>query len=236
MKNFGTKTVMFLAGLAVSASACVATYAPPIRSTHYGSPGRLQKGDWEIGGASTVFPSGGPQASVGITDWLALEVGGDIAQDGLGGGDNSWIMGFAGARFTPLKKSFGSIELALDLELGAGGGVGGVVCLEKRLNEGSEYCSEDDGLEWNDRAAFGGYTGVGFGLTFDFFSVFTRVRAQLTSATNIPMTTWLSEIGGIQFRLWKKVYLYAAGGGVQYFNSEDSKTGTIFEAGLSIKF
>ena len=65
--------------------ACAPTYAPPIRSNHYGAPGTFEAGRMEVGGGGFVgggIVGGGGQVNVAPLDWLQVELG----LDGLNGG------------------------------------------------------------------------------------------------------------------------------------------------------
>jgi hypothetical protein len=107
--------------------ACNPTFAPPVRATHYGAPGRLQAGQLEIGataGGTGGQSAGGPQLSYAIRDWVAIEGGSNLA---LTSEQQNWAMGYLGPRFTYTPHRGQPSRLILDLELGVGGGVGGIV-------------------------------------------------------------------------------------------------------------
>jgi hypothetical protein len=201
-----------------SLCSCSPTYAPPIRTTHFGMPGHLQGGKVEIGGGMNINEySGGPVLAVALTDWLQLEAGADIND-----GSHAWNMYFGGIR-----ASVGYVEDgvggAVDLELGGGAGVGG------------EYEGNEDTMGWKDRSASGWYVGCGAGFQIDWFSAFVRGRFQASWATGIPETTWWTLVGGIQATIADSVNLYIAGGGAGYTNSMDQESGLIGEFGLSVE-
>lgn len=212
--------------LVVAASACAPTFAPPLRSGTMGAPGRVQAGDVDLGGAAvgTVASApryGGPALAIGITDGVAIEAGGDFAASG-------WAMGFGGARLTgrvPLRKQF---RLVGDTEFGAGAGVGGSRC------RGAWSCV-GDGRRWYERAAGGGYLGVGGALRWRIPTIYTRLRVQATTATSIPSTIWTTWNSGVELRFARRVSLWAAVGLADYWNRRDSRWGFIYELGLAVR-
>jgi hypothetical protein len=206
---------------------CNPVFAPPMRSTHYGSPGRLKSGQAEVSGGFQILLVGGSAAAFALNDWLQLELGGDFSLIR----DENWAIGFGGIRLTPLRRQAGSLFWAGDLEIGLGLGAGGIWCEQE-----SDNGCYGDGLEWTDRFAYGGYFGAGLGLHIDFFSAFARGRVQISESTNIPYTIWLSVLGGIGFRIVDNLNLYLAGGYGFYRNDLDFVDGPLIEAGLSISF
>ena len=92
------------------------TFSPPIRSTHYGIPGKLQAGRIEVGGGMYPMPVGGPFIALSLSDLVQLEAGSNLSP--------SWALGFAGLRLT-LKRALEGKGTAADLEFGVGAGVGG---------------------------------------------------------------------------------------------------------------
>lgn len=201
-------------------TCCSPTYAPPVRTTHFGMPGHLQGGKVELAGGVNINQAvacGGPTLALALTDWLQLEGGMDLSQD-----SHEWAMYFGGIR-----ASLGQVEEriggALDLELGGGWGVGG------------EYKGNEDTIGWEDRSAAGWYFGGGAGFQIDWFSMFLRGRLQITRATEIPETTWWTMMVGVQASILDYVNIYVAGGGVGYQNSMEHDAGGFGEIGLSFE-
>lgn len=203
-------------------SHCAPTYAPPVRMTHFGTPGHVQGGKVELGGAYTAAykSSGGPMLAAAFTDWLQLELGGEfcLMEDG-------WMMGLAGLRLTLAglgsTSTGGTYTGGVDLELGKGIGKGGE--LRGDTAEG-------------DRDADGWYMGIGAGMQGDWFSFFLRLRYQETSADDIPDTGWYTAVAGIGFTASDFLNFYLAGGGGSWHNPDDSASFWIFETGLSVEF
>lgn len=182
-------------------------YSPPVRSTNYGPPGRLEPGRLDVSGASQLpYGLGGVRLAYGFNDWLQVEGGGDFSSEG------QWAMGFAGVRFTPLNWRRSNIRLTADLELGAGLGVGGDLFCRSMAEASLKACRSGDDREPLERLAGGGYLGGGVGVHVSFFSLFTRGRVQVTIADGLPMTTWGSVFGGIAFDIRDWADIYIAGG------------------------
>ena len=210
---------LWLCSLVVALATGCTTFAPPLRSTHYGAPGRVDQGDIELGGA-TGAPGfaplyGGPRLGYGLRDWVSIEAGGDFARDG-------WALGYGGARLTLNPDRERKIHGAADLELGLGLGVGGET-------------EAGDGRSWSERLAFGGYLGAGGGVHIAWFSLFGRGRVQSTAADGIPWTFWWSAVGGLQFALGRYVDLYGAVGAAG-FHAYEWGSGLIYDFGLMIHF
>ncbi len=202
-------------------SACSTAYtAPPVRTMHYGSPGRLKAKQVEIGGAYMVSPDyynntddaqhgAGGNIAYGLEDWIQLELGADGAPDG-------WGMGFLGARFSPLPARWqdSPYKLLTDFELGVGVGAGGVDC-----PAGSSNCNS-----WK-RAAGGMYVGYGLGVGIHFFDIFIRERFQVSGAEDLPTSMWHSALFGLQGNIlqWAKIYL-GAGHGFYYNGKNQSES------------
>ncbi len=231
----GAITLLFTSG-------CTTTYAPPIRMPQYGSPGRVDQGRMEVGGGvgglsgPTVW--GGPSIGYGVRDWLAIEAGGDFYSVGKPGG---WAMGFGGMRLTYAPKRHRKIYSALDGEFGLGAGVGGMMCGGQGYVtdgegefEGQKVCRE--GPTPVNPAAFGAYTGIGYGLHLSFFSLFARSRVQTSIADRIPGTLWGNFNLGMQFRIAKHVDIYGGGGIVGLINRYSDGYGWTWDAGLVVHF
>jgi hypothetical protein len=200
---------------------CMATFAPPVQSTHYGAPGRLRPGEMELRAGAGLLLNGTGALAIDLADSLKLELAADVRLV-----DEPWGMGSAGLRYT-LGGKQASTWWAVDFELGLGAGVGGVLDPEHG-GQGSEG--------WQERFAFGTYTGLGFAFhPWDPLAFFVRGRLQGTMAECIPATLWYSAVGGIELTLWA-VSLYVAGGVAGYLNERYEDYGFIGEAGLSVHF
>ncbi len=216
---------------------CAPTFAPPMRSTHYGAPGRLAPGDGEVAVSGSVYQNGAITGGIPLSRNLRLEIGSDA-----GFGSGRWTLGVAGLRWTlPIgsQASTGDEPSAsyqrkgpyLDVEGGFGLGVGGELSDE---GEGLHALSEV-GNPW-DRFAGGIYAGAGLGYwVVDWFALFGRVRLQIAAASQIPETLWGSSAFGIEFR-YSAVSLYLATGVGGYSNRKDQEFGVLGEGGLSISF
>jgi opacity protein-like surface antigen len=220
--------------LAVQCCSCSPyAFAPPIRSTHYGAPGKLEPGQIEIAGAFNATPalSGGPQLSYAVNEWFQVEAGGELS-------DGAWGLGFAAARFTPVNARRGIFRLAVDIDLGVGIGLGGELsCLEEE--EGVEQpprCLENQEhpREWNERLAAGSYVGGGIAFHVSFFSIFARGRVQVSFSEGLPMTLWGSSVVGLAFDILSWVDLYGAVGVAGLHNDMFAVTGFIAEVGVSV--
>ncbi len=155
----------------------------------------------------------------GLSDSWALEAGADFG--------NSWRMGWGGARYTWAPRRYAKHYLAIDSHAALGAGVGGTL--------GGNDGDDSDGRSAFDRVAGGGLAGAGVAGHFSFFSVFARVRGQLTGATNVPATGWWTAGAGIQFRIAQTVDIYAQSGPSGYVNRADQIWSVFTEAGLAIR-
>jgi hypothetical protein len=179
----------------VTLVACV-SIAPPIRTGHYGAPGRMQAGMVEAAGGATwadAAVNGGPMVGYGVTDAVALEAGGELGSYDRG-------IGYLGVRYSPLRPEGRSRAFTLDVEGGAGAGVGGP-------------CSSEDEpcVPWS-RPAGGGYLGLGIGGKIKWFSPWLRVRTQLSVAEHVPYTSYTSALAGVQFSIGELAHLYLGTG------------------------
>ena len=176
-----------------------------------------------IGGA-TYPATGGPQASFGLKDWVAVDLGGNVnAVDG------KWGMAYAGPRFTLAQARTRRIRIAGDLELGAGIGVGGCNGCK---NDGSQR----DGISWPDRLAGGGYQGLGLGLHVSWFALYVRGRVEESVARNIPLTLWSSAMLGLDFTIKKLAVINLGGGYLGYQNSSERVALWFYEVGVAFYF
>jgi len=200
-------------------TGCSPTYAPPVRTTHFGMPGHLQGGKVELAGGVSLnnVACGGPVLAFALTDWLQLEGGMDLSKESQG-----WEMFFGGLRLS-LGYEGKDVFAAVDLELGGGVGRGG------------EYEGNDGATDWESRSASGVYVGAGLGLTAHWFSVFVRGRHQTSWATEVPETAWWSFLVGVEATIADSVNLYVGAGGYKYTNSMDRNSDPLLEFGLSIE-
>lgn len=204
--------IAFLIGLLLC-HGCSASYSPPARSAHYGSPGRFKQGQLEVTGA-IVDGIGSVDLYYAPLDWLQVEAGVD-------GMTPTYTMGFTGLRFSPwpIAKQKNNIRLLSDLELGIGFGAGG----------------EKHG-EVHYEPAVGGYTGAGLGIGIHWFDLFGRVRVQGSQAMGNEPTLWLTTLAGAQFNIVELVKIYGGAGYGFYWNELDSGEGLVWEFGLGFTF
>jgi hypothetical protein len=204
---------------------CNATYAPPVRSTHYGLPGRLAPGQGEL-----AVAMGGPNTHGSAS--LSIPIASNVRVEGTYDLSETWHIGSAGVRGTiPL----GGIWYS-DLEGGVGAGVGGERCANHR--DTTQVCAAGaaDGLRANERFAYGGYLGGAVGLRpWRAAGFYVRVRAQLSAAQNIDPTFWGAALLGAEFALGP-VRTHLAGGAVTYVNRAESQAGALVELGISVPF
>lgn len=194
------------------------TFAPPVRSTHYGIPGKLPAGRVEVGGGFYPAPVGAPFIALSLSDLVQLEAGSNLSP--------SWVLGFVGLRLT-LDRALDNKGFAADLEFGAGAGAGGVL-------------SDDDdaSVRWHDLFAYGGYVGAGIGSHLsENGGLFMRGLLQVSKAELIPTTVWGSVLTGVQMTAHDLVNMHIGIGLGGYGNSEQSILPFfLFEFGLSIEF
>lgn len=228
----------FLCLLAVGLTSCASTlYSPPIRSTHYGPPARVPPRRLDVSGAAT-FPwtgTGGPRLAYAFNDWLQIEGGGEFAAQA------EWMLGYGGLRFTPLNWTRNTLRIAVDLEVGLGLGVGGVLycgpdCDVSVCDRFPPYCGRDRTRSPFERLTGGGYLGAGFGVHRSFFSTFIRARVQISRSVNIPTTLWGSTLLGIAFDVREWFDIYVAGGVAGYYNEYDMLLGPLGEVGMGVSF
>ncbi|MBL8602212.1 MAG: hypothetical protein JNK72_09855 [Myxococcales bacterium] len=215
-----------LAALAALAG-CNATYAPPVASVHHGGLGGVgaQQGAVRAGVALGGPGRGNAGVSLPLSDAVRVEAAGDLSEN--------WRMGSAGLRVVERSASG---RAALDLELGGGAGAGGQRC--DNSTEPGTTCAAGvaDGRSAFDRTAFGTYFGVGGGYRVHrYLELYARGRGQVTHATNVPITVFLSGIGGLEVPIGP-VRLNVAAGYAQYFNDAEQNGGAIVEGGLTVPF
>jgi hypothetical protein len=184
---------------AVLPSACV-SIAPPVRTGHYGAPGRVEAGMVEVAGDVAWGPdlAGGPLLGYGISDAVSVEAGAEVSRD-------TRAIGWAGARYTPLRPDGRDFAFVLDLEGGAGAGVGGQRCNDEGVCESRAQDFR--------RPAGGGYVGLGLGGKIKWFWPWLRLRTQASGAQGIPITSLTTAMVGVQFSVASLVHIYAGTGG-----------------------
>ena len=229
-------SLLFLCG-------CYPTYAPPVRVPHGGAPGRLGAGQIEVGADAATEPgfhriSGGPRVSAGLTDGLTLELGGESGRWIRGDRDEAflWALGFGGIKVTPLRKMMLGVELVLDIEAGAGLGRGGELYGNSENPDAEVLVDgyDPDGLSSAERFAWGGYAGVGFATRWEVISLFVRTRYQLTGASNVPPTHWISLSLGPEVAVLKRLFVYVAATTGRASNKADEIGFTVIEFGARI--
>jgi len=216
--------VVLFAGLV----GCTPTYAPPLQTAHGGAPARVAEGDLAVRGSAVGFPEappsmGGPALAYGVRDSVAVEAGGNAS--------GGWGLGWAGVRYTHAPRRHAKHYLAIDVHGAGGAGWGG----ELRGNTDPE--DGGDGRRAIERVAGGGALGAGVAGHFSFFSVFGRVRGQLTGATNVPATVWADGGLGMQFRIAKTVDLYTQAMWVGYRNRVEHVRFSVplYEVGIAVR-
>jgi hypothetical protein len=214
LRNRATLATALLTG-------CV-SIAPPVRIGQYGAPGRMQAGMVEAGvnGNYWIDPSGGAMLGYGVNDLVAVEGGGELST-------NRGI-GYLGARVSPLRGEGRDYAFVLDVEGGAGAGVGGQRC----SSDATAPC-ESTAQDFR-RAAGGGYLGIGVGGKIKFFYPWLRLRTQATAATGVPFTSLTTAMFGLQFSIAKLAHIYAATGVYLFANREITWSDWLpIDAGLS---
>src|SRR6476469_7647769 len=107
----------------MSLSAVGCGFSPPIRGLHPGMPGRLVKGQLEVGGEiggggfaqPTPPTTGGPHVAYGLSDSLVIEGGANLNFSEL-----DWATLYGGVRLSRSKSMPEELQLVGDLEVGAG--------------------------------------------------------------------------------------------------------------------
>jgi hypothetical protein len=214
------KTLLILLG-ATSISGCVSV-APAIRASHYGAPGRMEAGMVEASGNVTwsdLDLSGGPMLGYGVTDAVAVEGGAEV-------GSATRAIGYGGVRYTPLRPEGRDFAFTLDLEAGAGAGVGGQRC-------DAEGNCESTTEDWR-RPAGGGYLGVGIGGKIKWFSPWLRARTQASGAEGVPVTSITTAHAGVQFSIARLAHIWLGTGAYLLVNENIRGWGWNYvDAGLS---
>ncbi len=196
--------------LLVGLPGCFPVYSPPIRGLLGGMPDRVARGQLElggsIGGVLAAPTTGGPHLAYGLSDSLVLEGGANLNfVEGL------FATAFAGMRLLRGWALGSEFRLVGDLELGAGGGVGGRA-VSLRMTE------------WASQYAGGFYQGVGAGLRWRFLGLFLRGRLDVSAATLAPSTLWPSVFLGLEARLGPEVVVAVGGGSTGFWNEKSGWT------------
>lgn len=215
-------------------AGCNPSFAPPIRAFSYGAPARLEQGRVEVGGTAggLMLPTvGGPHLAYGITDFVAVEAGGNF--DLFDGDRYKWALGFAGLRLSTAPHREQPVHWIGDLEVGAGAGVGG---MREGNDPPSKNCTDCDGLSATDRIAYGAYQGLGGGIRAHWFSIYARVRLEESTATHVPVTLWPSVSLGLEADIKHRAAIGVSGGYMGYTNSRDSENFWFWQVGVSVFF
>ena len=212
--------------LLVALSGCMLTYSPPIRGAHGGAPAPPSRLGVE---AALLVPAGGYQGT------LSMPVGRKVEVLLGGQGSEVQMMGFLGARLHPaaersreeatLQRPVVDVEVEAGLGVGAGG--------ERDCDEYEGRCEDDrDSLQ---RMAYGGYAGLGLAYWAEpWFAVYGRTLLQGSKASGIPHTTWATVLAGVQFVVGP-VGAHLGFGYGGYYNTVDSESSIVLEAGLSVR-
>ncbi|TNF37465.1 MAG: hypothetical protein EP329_03110 [Deltaproteobacteria bacterium] len=213
-----TLTLVLLCGLA---TACNPVYAPPLRSLDYGAPGRLEPGRAEVGTGVSLYLTNSVLAGFSLLDGLSLEVAFDWVPAAVGDSRDAWAMGSVGLRYE-LTGAAGSTRTGwrADVEVGAGGGVGGADQSER---------------SWWDIPARGGYVGLGVGHRHGRWTLYARGRCQVVAADRIPMTVWWTAKLGAEWSS-RSAFVALGFGGAGYSNRDDSEQGVLAELLIGGKF
>lgn len=217
---------------AAIALGCNPTFAPPVRLGHGGGAGRVAPTHGAVFASGGLGGFGTLGVMIPLPDDFHLEATGNAWQYGA--------TGTLGARYTHRAG-----RLAMDGELGAGGGVGGTLCGDDEAAgvpcDGVSASRPGgtlraDGLDVWGRYTFGGYAGVGIGArVWRSIGVFGRARVQLSQARNIPTTFWASALGGVEGTLGP-FDLYAGAGWAAYFHEFGRDNTFLLEAGVVLPF
>jgi len=227
--------LIFLSALVFS--ACCPNLAPPVRTSMHGMPGHIggKEGEAAVSGSYYIAAiiDVAPEITLGVTDHLAIETGTSTwVLD-----DNHTTMGHIGMRFTPIDAQKKKSVFALDTGVGTGVGLGGMTSECGITIPDPENPPQEDETQWYEHVAYGGYADVGLGWYFrERLGPFVRARFQLTEATMIPVTAWLTVVAGGHFSLWDIVELHIAGGGYYLHNDEFYAIGPLATAGFGLKF
>lgn len=205
-----------VAVLLLGALGC--SYSPPIRGLHAGMPGRLGRGQLEVGcevgggGLSGATPptTGGPHVAYGLTDSLVIEGGANLNFFEL-----RWATAYGGVRWSRSKPLPDELHLVGELELGAGLGLGGQV-------------RDDQRTPWTSRQAWGVYEGLGLGLRWRWLGGYLRGRLDASASTGAPASLWPTAMIGVEARAGRHVVFGGGAGLGAYWNQNMGVVGFWF--------
>lgn len=204
------------------------SYSPPIRGLHPGMPGRLVRGQLEIGGdlggagfrsgGVTAPTTGGPHVAYGLSDTLVVEGGAN-----LNFFEGAWATAYAGVRLSRSKPLPNGLQLVGELEAGAGLGIGG----RTRDASAPSWASPSYGL----------YEGFGLGLRGKWLGAYLRGRLDASASTTAPATLWPTLMVGLEARAGSHVAFGLGTGLGGYWNERDALVGLWFyEAQVALLF
>ncbi|MCR9161494.1 MAG: hypothetical protein ACE37F_29970 [Nannocystaceae bacterium] len=207
------------------------TYAPPIRGSLGGAPGRLKAEETEVTVAGSYFqapPSIAAHVGHAVDDRLGVDVNAEYMHE-------SSVMVSGGPRFTG-RSRHGNAELVGDLEAGLGAGVGGSLCrLEPSTGLIADNVCNYDGRAWFERPAGGGYGGLGGAVYRRWFAFYARVRTQVSAARGVPVTGWFGGAMGPQFQIGR-TYVHTGYVPTAYVNADERFLVHGWELGVTVKF
>ena len=232
--NYLRSSLCMLALLGSSVVACSPTYAPAAYSAHYGAPGRLHPNEGEVAVEGGIPSRIAAHVSLPVAPDLRVEAGGETGGGVFerGAQSDGWALGRVGVR-----RTFRHGLLTGDVEGGVAAGVGGSRCGNAvDPTTGCVGMPGVDGLRWVDRGAGGAYVGGAIGVRgWDILEPFLRGRAQVSVAYDVPVTTFLSALAGLDARLGP-IDLWAGVGIASYINRYETQAGFIAEGGISVPF
>jgi hypothetical protein len=196
-----------VAVMLLSAVGC--GFSPPIRGLHPGMPGRLVKGQLEVGGEigggglsqPTPPTTGGPHVAYGLSDSLVIEGGANLNFFEL-----DWATLYGGVRLSRSKPMPEELQLVGELEVGAGLGLGG-------------HLSQRSNTDWAARQAYGLYVGLGAGVRWRWLGGYVRGRLDASANTSAPSSLWPTVMAGVEARAGDHV-VFGAGAGLGALWSE----------------
>lgn len=173
-------------------------------------PGRLVKGQLEVGGAlgggglaqPTPPTTGGPHVAYGLSDSLVIEGGANLNFFEL-----DWATLYGGVRLSRSKRLPEELRLVGDLEVGAGLGLGG-------------HLSQSSNDNWVGRQAYGLYVGFGGGVRWRWLGGYVRGRLDASANTSTPSSLWPTVMAGVEARAGDHV-VFGAGAGLGALWSEN---------------
>ena len=206
------------------------SYSPPIRGLHPGMPGRLVRGQLEVGGAvggggfgsggGVLAPTtGGPHVAYGLSDTLVVEGGAN-----LNFFEGAWATAYGGVRLSRSKPVGNGLRLIGELELGAGLGLGGRSTFRT-------------GERWENYQAYGLYEGFGVGLRWSWLGAYLRGRLDASVSNTTPSTLWPTLMVGLEARAGEHVAFGVGTGMGGFWNQNHGLVGIWFyEAQVALLF